>query len=190
MDMEKPQPVLFRAVLEWTLPDADPWNPREYGKMLEAVKVALESAVTVNCKDVLIRESETIGPNDNYEDRNKRQFDWFLLRPDGGRVFGAAYPLAAADPGDLAKIWELTSKAEAGEVKDTNIAIAIGRALRPESNIPATIARAFILRALQELGAVAAHPSPAVFEKAATFPFERALIDKPDLLSVAPHFAE
>jgi hypothetical protein len=142
MDMDNPQPVRFRAVIERTFPDADPWDPQGYGKLLKAVMTVLESAATVNCKDVLIREAERIGPADNYEDRHKPKFDWFVLRPDCGQLFGASYPLAVADPNDLAKVRELTSKAEAGKLKDTNVAIAIGQALRPESNISATIARA------------------------------------------------
>src|SRR5579863_8061056 len=173
MDMDNPQPVRYRAVLEWTFPDADPLDARSHSKLLEGVKAALESATTVNYKDVLMREAVLIGPDDNYDDRPG--FDWFLLSPNCGHIFGASYPLAAADPNDLAKVWELTSKAEAGQLKDKNIAIAIGRALRPEADASATIARAYILCVLQKLHAVSAQPSPAVFEKGATVPVERPL---------------
>jgi|SRR5215469_9673343 len=63
----QPPPVRFRAVIEMSFPDADPWDPAEYDSMIEQWRKSLEENPTVNCKDAVIREILTVGPKDNYE---------------------------------------------------------------------------------------------------------------------------
>src|SRR5580704_11576340 len=117
MDMENPPPVRFRMVLDLTFPDADREDPTDYDKLLEQVKEALESAPNVNCKRVLIHETQTIGADDNYEDWRGWKYNFSSLCPGSSHLFGASYPVAAVDPDDLGRVWEVMSKAEAGELK-------------------------------------------------------------------------
>jgi hypothetical protein len=63
----QPPPVRFRAVIEMSFPDADPWDPADYDSMIEQWRKSLEENPMFNCKDVVIREILTIGPKDDYE---------------------------------------------------------------------------------------------------------------------------
>lgn len=192
MEMDNPRPVRFRVVLELTFPDADPWDPSDYDKPLEQMKTALESAPNVNCKEVMIREATTIGDDDNYEDwRGGWKYDFSSLSPNTGYLFGArAYPVPAVDPADLGRVWEVLSKAEAGELKDVNVAIAVGQALGIESNAQATMARVYILRALQGRNAIPATASPALFEKAASFPIDHQPASESELDALVRFFRD
>ena len=68
MDQTKrPPPVRFRAVIEMSFPDADPWDPTDYGSVIEQWRKSLEENPTFNCKDVVIREILTVGPKDEKE---------------------------------------------------------------------------------------------------------------------------
>jgi hypothetical protein len=68
------RPVRFRAVIEMSFPDADPWDPTDYEKLIEQWKEAPEKSSLFNSKTVLIREVLTIAEEeDDYEDwRNRR----------------------------------------------------------------------------------------------------------------------
>jgi len=68
--MEPAQSVRFRVVFELTLPEADPEDPDDYDKFLDAMKAALENAPMVRCTNILLREAERIAEDD--EDRNWR----------------------------------------------------------------------------------------------------------------------
>ncbi len=100
-------------------------------------------------------------------------------------LFGTTCPVVSVDPVDLAKVWELMSKVEAGELKHVNLAIAIGQILRPESDFGATIARVATLRALAKNGVPI---SEAIFKKAASFPLESLPKNQVDLDSLARFF--
>ena len=63
----QPPPVRFRAVIEMSFPDANPWDPADYDSVIEQWRKSLEENPTFNCKDVVIREILTIGPKDDYE---------------------------------------------------------------------------------------------------------------------------
>lgn len=68
MDQTKqPPPVRFRAVIEMSFPDADPWDPTDYERVIEQWRKSLEENPTFNCKDVVIREILTVGPEDEKE---------------------------------------------------------------------------------------------------------------------------
>jgi hypothetical protein len=189
MDMDSPQPVRFRIVLELTFPDADPWDPSHYEVFLEQVKEALIHAPNVKCADVCIRDAENLGPEDNFEEwRGGKKVDFSSFSPNIYYLFGISYPVPAVDPKDLARVWEVLSKAEAGGLKDVNVAIAIGQVLRPESDAQATIARVYFLRALQARNVVPAEPSQRIFERAATLPVERAPDNESALDSLAAFF--
>ncbi len=54
-------PVRFRAVIEMSFPDADPWDPTDYDSLIELWRRSLEDSTLFNCKDVVIREILTIG---------------------------------------------------------------------------------------------------------------------------------
>jgi hypothetical protein len=173
MNMDDLVPVRFRVVLELTLPDADPWDPPDLDALLEQLKEAIINAPKVNCRDVMIREAENIGPTDDYEQwRGGWKYDFSSFSPNVSYLFGTSYPVAPVDPMELARVWDVLSKAEAGELGNTNIAIAIGQVLRPESDARATIARMYILRSLRARKAVTSRPSMTTFEKAATMPLE------------------
>jgi len=184
-------PVRFRVVLELTLPDADPWDPSNYDLLLDQVKEAIINAPNVKCKDVLIRESANIGPTDDYEEwRGGRKYDFSSFSPDIGFVFGTSYPVPPVDPMDLARVWDVLSKAEAGALRNTNIAVAIGQVLRPESDAQATIARVYILRALQARKVITSEPSMTTFERAATLPIETLPDTESALDSLAALFTD
>jgi hypothetical protein len=89
-DQETARPVRFRAVVEMSFPDADPWDPTDYDKLIDQWKAALEKNPLFNCKDVSIREIRTIGEGDDYEDwRNQRgAYDVSGWGPGTGRIEG------------------------------------------------------------------------------------------------------
>jgi hypothetical protein len=60
-------PVRFRAVVEISFPDADPWDPSDYDKLIEHWRRSLEANEAFKCRDVVIREVLTIGQKDDYE---------------------------------------------------------------------------------------------------------------------------
>ena len=64
---KQPPPVRFRAVIEMSFPDADPWDPTDYDSVIEQWRKSLEENPTFNCKDVVIREILTVGPKEDYE---------------------------------------------------------------------------------------------------------------------------
>jgi hypothetical protein len=192
MEMDNPRPVRFRVVLELVFPDADPWDPADYDKPLEQLKTALESAPNVNCKEVMIREATTIGDDDNYEDwRGGWKYDFSSFRPNTIYLFGVgAHPVPVVDPADLGRVWEVLSKAEAGQLGDVNVAIAVGQALGIESNAQATLARVYILRALQRRNAIPGTASPALFEKAASFPIDHQPASESELDALVSFFGD
>lgn len=85
----------------------------------------------------------------------------------------------AVDPTDLASVWQVM-----------NIAVAIGRVLRPESDAQATIARASILSQLQARNGAPAQPSKATFQTAAIVPIERRIETPADLDLLARFFSD
>jgi hypothetical protein len=186
MEEDRPQPVRFRVVLELTFPEADPWDPTHYDKFLEKMTNALSHAPDVKCTDVVIREAESVGPADDYEKwRGQVRHDFAAFSPHTGYVFGASYPVAVVDPADLANVWAVLCKAESGELQNVNLAVAIGQALPPGSDVPATIARAYFLKSLQTRKIVAAGASRELFEKAATMPIEAPPEDESVLNTLA-----
>ena len=69
-------PVRFRAVIEMTFPEADPWDPSDYLKLMEQWRRSLEESPLFKCKDVVIKEFLTIGETEDYDDWRYRE------RPD------------------------------------------------------------------------------------------------------------
>jgi hypothetical protein len=79
-DREQLPPVGFRAVIEMSFPNADPWDPTDYGNVIEQWRKSLEENPAFNCKDVVIREILTIGGlKDDYEEW--RHKDLSHIRP-------------------------------------------------------------------------------------------------------------
>jgi hypothetical protein len=79
-DREQLPPVRFRAVIEMSFPNADPWDPTDYGNVIEQWRKSLEENPAFNCKDVVIREILTIGGRkDDYEEW--RHKDLSHIRP-------------------------------------------------------------------------------------------------------------
>jgi hypothetical protein len=82
-DREPLPPVRFRAVIEMSFPDADPWDPTEYGSLIEQWRSSLEQSPAFSCKDIVIREILTIGgQEDDYE--KWRHQDLSHVRPGIG----------------------------------------------------------------------------------------------------------
>lgn len=176
-------------ILELTFPDADPWDPSNYDVLLDQVKEALINTPNVSCSDVRIREAENIGPADDYEVwRGGWKYDFSSFDPNTSYIFGVSYPVAPVDATELAQVWEVLSKAEGGELKHANIAIAIGQVLQPESDALAIIARVHILRALQARKAIATQPLAILFERAARVPIESRIESEPALDALAGFF--
>jgi hypothetical protein len=191
MNLEDAPPVRFRLVLELTFPDADRWDPSNYSDLLEGVKKTLETATTINCKELVIRKSEAIGPGDNYEDwRGGPRYDFSSFSPRAGYILGTTYPVPIVETADLRRVWELLSEAEAGELKkEVNVLIAVGQTLRPESDAQAVIWRTYLLRALQAKKLVPAGALEDVFERAASTPIEHPIVQESDLESLAHSFS-
>jgi hypothetical protein len=79
-DREQLPPVRFRAVIEMSFPTADPWDPTDYGNVIEQWRKSLEENPAFNCEDVVIREILTIGGlKDDYEEW--RHKDLSHIRP-------------------------------------------------------------------------------------------------------------
>jgi hypothetical protein len=77
--------VRFRAVIEMSFPDANPSDPTDYDKLIEQWRRSMEDSPLFNCKDVVIREIGTTGPEDDYE--KWRHQDLSHVRP-GIRITG------------------------------------------------------------------------------------------------------
>ena len=153
----------FRLVVDVTFPDADDLP-------FEQVQTTLRAKF----EDVSIREAESLGPEDNYDEwrAGGRRDIAICLSSGTSFLFGTFFPVPAVEANELARVWEVLAQAERGTLRDVNVAIAIGRVLRAESNARATIARANILRALQERKSLPAELSREAFERAASAPME------------------
>lgn len=186
--MDNPPPVRFRIVLEVTFPDADPWNPSDYGDYLDRVQEAVERAGNVRCTEVRIRDSDTIGAEDDYQDwRGGLRYDFSNLTPAMGEIFSQQYPVAVADPGDVGRVWQVLSKAEAGELKE-NVAIAVGRAIETDSDSNAVLARTYVLRILQARRLVPGGTGEDLLTRAASIPLQNAPMNESDLRALAALF--
>jgi hypothetical protein len=186
--MDNPPPVRFRIVLEVTFPEADPWDGSEHLDYVDQLKRALEIAENVKCTDVRIRDSGSIGSEDDYEDwRGGLKYDFSNLTPEMGEIFGQQYPVAAVDSGDVGRVWEVLSKAEAGELKE-NVAIAVGRAIKTDSNSNAVLARTYVLRVLQAKKLVPHGLGEDLLIRAASIPLRSAPMNESDLNTLAALF--
>jgi hypothetical protein len=153
----------FRLVVDMTFPEAE---DLPFGQ--------IQAALGAKFEDVSIREAESVGPEDNYEEwRAGGKRDIAICLSSGTSfLFGVSYPVPAVEAHELARVWEVMAQAERGTLRDVNVAIAIGRVLRAESDARATIARANILRALQARKRLPAELSREAFERAAGAPME------------------
>jgi hypothetical protein len=187
--MEEAPPVRFRVVLQVTFPDADRYDPSEYGDHLNALVDAIRNAKTVKCANVAMRSASTISPSEEQEDRDKGpNLDFGILTPSAGEVFGVGgYPVPPVKPRQIATVWNLLSKAERGELEQ-NINIAVGQVLGPYVNANAVLARTFILRVLQRAGHLRSEDNEELFRKAAVIPLERAPVKPSDLTEYAELF--
>ncbi len=148
----------FRLVVDMTFPEDD---DLPFGQ--------IQAALGAKFEDVSIREAESVGPEDNYGEWRagwKRDIG-ICLSSGTSFLFGVSYPVPPVDADELARVWEVLAQAERGQLRDLNVAIAIGRVLRPESDAMATIARATILRRR-----IPGEMSREIFERAASVPIE------------------
>lgn len=186
--MNNPPPVRFRIVLEVTFPEADPWDPSEYGDYLDQLQRALESAGNVSCADVRIRDSSTIGTEADYDDwRGGFRYDFSNLTPGMGEVFGQSYPAPTVEPGDIGRVWHVLSRAERGELKE-NVAVAVGRAIKTDSDSNAVLARTYVLRVLQAKKLVPNGTEEHLLRRAASVPLRSAPTSQSDLTTLAALF--
>ncbi len=186
---EPASPVRFRLVLEVMFPDADPWDPTGYDELLDQLRESLETSERVNCKQVQIRRATTVGPDDSDEDgRGAPKFDFSIFSPSTGHTFGTTYPVHHVEPADIRKVWELLSRAEAGELGNVNLPLAVGQILGPEPDGQAVLWRTYMLRMLQSNDLVPAEASRAIFETAALFPILAPVVHRSDLESLAQSF--
>jgi hypothetical protein len=157
--------VRFRLVVDVTFPEADDLP-------FDQVQAALLSAPNVKCEDVSIREGESLGPEDDYEEWRagwKRDVAG-SLSAGTSFLFGVSYPVPAVEADELARVWEVLVRAERGALRDVNVGVAMGQVLRAESDARSTIVRALMLRALQGRKRLPQDLSREVFERAASVP--------------------
>jgi len=186
--MDNPPPVRFRIVLEVTFPDADPWDPSKYRDYLDRFQRALESAEIVRCTDIEIRDAGSLGLEDDYDDwRGGVKYDFSNLTPAMGEVFGQQFPVVTVDPGDIGRVWQVLSKAERGELHE-NVAIAVGRAIKNDSDTNAVVARTYVLRVLQAKDLVPSGARDDVLQRAASIPLASAPTSQADLTALAALF--
>src|SRR4051812_34889101 len=108
-------PARFRAIIEMSFPDADPWDPADYGELIEQWRKSLENSNLFNCKDVLIRQITEIGEGgeDDYQDWRFRRGRYDISSyGTGGGIKGITYPVPAVSPADLAAVWKLKLRKE------------------------------------------------------------------------------
>jgi hypothetical protein len=67
-DVEKLRIPRFRIVLEASFPDANPRDPSGYEDLIAKWKESLENNTAYPCKDIKLREYQTIGAVDDYTD--------------------------------------------------------------------------------------------------------------------------
>jgi hypothetical protein len=165
-------PVRFRAVIEMAFPDADPWDPEDYGKLIGQWKQMIESNPIVNCKDVKIKEVLTIGDIDDYEDWRNRKGEYHPHNrgPGVGVIQGVTYPVPAVDAGDLARVWDAVIVQQRG---GTSIERLCGSGV----NAAALMTRCIFLSVLRDEGHLPDwenDPARAenIFRHGATFPLD------------------
>jgi hypothetical protein len=186
--MDNPPPVRFRIVLEVTFPEADPWDASQHMDYVDQLQFALETANNLKCTDVRIRDSGSIGTEDDYERwRGGLKYDFSNLTPAMGEIFGQQYPVATVDSGDVGRVWQVLSKAEAGELKE-NVAIAVGRAIKTDSDSNAVLARTYVLRVLQAKKLVRDGFGEDLLVRAASIPLRSAPMNESDLTTLAALF--
>jgi hypothetical protein len=183
--MDNPPPVRFRIVLEVTFPEADPWDGSEHMEYLDQLQFALETANNVKCTDVKLREAGTVGvEDDDYGEwlRGSFQFAFFNVGPGTVSSFGRHELVPSVDPGDLGRVLQILFEAKNGELKE-NVAIAVGRAIKTDSNSNAVLARTYVLRVLQAKKLVPHGLGEDVLIRAASIPLRSAPMNE----SISPH---
>jgi hypothetical protein len=168
-------PVRFRAIIEMSFPDADPWDPADYGELIEQWRKSLENSTLFNCKDVLIRQITAIGDGgeDDYQDWRFRKGRYDISSHGTGGIKGISYPVPAVSPADLAAVWNSIN-----EQQGDRIAISVEQTCQPGADIEAVAARTLFLRVLREKYLFPdwqddEKMAARVYEQAATFPIER-----------------
>ena len=146
-----------------SFPDADPWDPQDYSKLIGQWKQMIENNPLVNCKDVAIKEILTIGSIDDYEDWRHNRGEYGAA----GQINGVTYPVPAVSPHDLERVWE----AMLSGVSTEGIC-------QPGANVEAVMARCIFLSVLCEEGHLPDwenDPARAesIFQHAATFQLDR-----------------
>ena len=150
----------FRVVIELSFPDADPWNPADFDQLIPQIKAALEGSSSLHCSDVRIRH---IGNPDVEEEYAA----WKAGRAGIGSITGPKYPVPAVESEDLARVWDLSNKARAGE----SPGISVAQACRPGADVRAVMARTLLLRLIRDRKG--SELADRVIPQAAVCPMER-----------------
>jgi hypothetical protein len=163
------RPVRFRAVIEMSFPDADPWDPQDYGKLIAQWKHAMENNPIFSCRDVAIKEILTIGNIDDYEDWRAQKGEY--ERSPNPNIKGVTYPVPKVNPDDLARVWEAMSGQQSAPIDIEGVCEA-------GANVEALMARSVFLLVLRDEGHLPDWESDqakadAIFKHAATFPLDR-----------------
>jgi hypothetical protein len=66
---------------------------------LNQMKDDLVNAPGLKCEDVLLREAQSLGPEDDYEQwRGGPKFDFSAFSPNISYILGTSYPIPALNP--------------------------------------------------------------------------------------------
>ncbi|MFL6449525.1 MAG: hypothetical protein ACJ746_17875 [Bryobacteraceae bacterium] len=82
---------------------------------------------------------------------------------------------------------QILSKAKAGELNE-NVAIAVGRAIKTDSDSNAVLARTYVLRVLQAQKLVPGGLGQDLLTRAASIPLRSVPMNQPDLTALAALF--
>ena len=137
-----------------------------------------------------IREAGTVGvEDDDYGEwlRGSFQFAFFNVGPGTVSSFGRHQSVPSVDPGDLGRVLQVLFKAKSGELKE-NLAIAIGRVIKTDSNSNAVLARTYVLRVLQAKKLVRDGFGEDLLVRAASIPLRSAPMNESDLTTLAALF--
>src|SRR5262252_10555398 len=138
----------FRLVIDVTIEDADPWNPSEGRQVIARLKQGIENMSACTCRNVDIREYQTIGDQDDYSDWRYHRGSWDASQHTPSITFEPTIgPIPSVDAGDLKALWAVMTEANSDpEAKALGAermisTTEIREACSPRANLTALMAR-------------------------------------------------
>ena len=183
--VQLPRPPRFRIVIDVTLEHADPWDASEYHQVLAHFKRGIETMSACACRDVVVRESRTIGDAEDYSDWRYHR-GAYAPSQDTPSISFQPHTVAvpAVDAADLKALWALMRPtrcdraAQALGAQRRITMTEIREACGAGADITAVSARMLTLQEALGAGLLADwcrgdDPDECVFRTAAKFPLKR-----------------